>query len=63
MTDKHRGWHEMLPYSLSGYRTTIRTSIGATLYLLVNGTEAIIPAEVEIPSLRIIQEAELSNAE
>ena len=27
------------------------------------GTEAFIPAEVEIPSLRIIQEAELSNAE
>ncbi|XP_059306441.1 uncharacterized protein LOC132057869 [Lycium ferocissimum] len=35
---------------------------GATLYLLVYGTEAVIPAEVEIPSLRIIQEAELGNA-
>ncbi|XP_015161420.1 uncharacterized protein K02A2.6-like [Solanum tuberosum] len=29
----------------------------------VYGTEAVIPAEVEIPSLRIIQEAELSDAE
>ena len=29
----------------------------------MHGTEAIIPAEVEIQSLRIIQEAELSNAE
>ncbi|XP_027768518.1 uncharacterized protein LOC114074724 [Solanum pennellii] len=53
----------MLPYALLGYRTTIRTSTGATPYLLVYGTEAVIPAEVEIPSLRIIQEAELSNAE
>ncbi|XP_059284798.1 uncharacterized protein LOC132038091 [Lycium ferocissimum] len=35
----------------------------ATPYLLVYGTEAVIPAEVEIPSLRIIQEAELDNAE
>ncbi|XP_059281345.1 uncharacterized protein LOC132035043 [Lycium ferocissimum] len=30
--------------------------------LLVYGTEAVLPAEVEIPSLRIIQEAELSDA-
>ncbi|XP_015075324.1 uncharacterized protein K02A2.6-like [Solanum pennellii] len=63
MIDKHRGWHDMLPYSLLGYRTIVRTSIGATLYLLVYGTEAVIPAEVKIPSLRIIQEAESSNAE
>ncbi|XP_015081226.1 uncharacterized protein LOC107024773 [Solanum pennellii] len=63
MIDKHRGWHEMLPYALPGYRTTVRTSTGATPYLLVYGTETVIPAEVEIPSLRIIQEAELSNAE
>ena len=31
--------------------------------MLVYETEAVIPAEVEIPSLRIIQEAELSNVE
>ncbi|XP_049361146.1 uncharacterized protein LOC125825893 [Solanum verrucosum] len=31
--------------------------------ILVYGTEAVIPTEVEIPSLRIIQEAELDNAE
>ncbi|XP_027769580.1 uncharacterized protein LOC114075289 [Solanum pennellii] len=63
MIDKQRGWHEMLPYALLGYRTMVRTSTGATPYLLVYGTEAVMPVEVEIPSLRIIQEAELSNAE
>ncbi|XP_015166286.1 uncharacterized protein [Solanum tuberosum] len=63
MIDTRRGWHEMLPYALLGYRTTIRTSVGATPYLLVYGTEAVIPAEVEIPSLRIIQEPELSDTE
>ncbi|XP_015159834.1 uncharacterized protein [Solanum tuberosum] len=63
MIDNHRGWHEMLPYALLGYRTTVRTSVGATPYLLVYGTEAVIPAEVEIPSLRIIQEAELSDVD
>ncbi|XP_015075384.1 uncharacterized protein LOC107019384 [Solanum pennellii] len=63
MIDNHRGWHEMLPYALLGYRMTVRTSTGATSYLLVYGTEAVRPAEVEIPSLRIIQEAVLSNVE
>ncbi|XP_049362583.1 uncharacterized protein LOC125827322 [Solanum verrucosum] len=45
------------------YRTTIQTSTGATPYLLVYGTEAVIPTEVEIPPLRIIQEAGVSDAE
>ncbi|XP_015159785.1 uncharacterized protein [Solanum tuberosum] len=63
MIDNHRGWHDMFPYALLGYRTTVKTSIGATPYLLVYGTEAVIPTEVEIPSLRIIQEVELSDAD
>ncbi|XP_015167183.1 uncharacterized protein [Solanum tuberosum] len=63
MIDNRRGWQEMLSYALLGYRTTVRTSVGATPYLLVNGIEAVIPAKVEIPSLRIIQEAKLSDAE
>ncbi|XP_015057534.1 uncharacterized protein LOC107003763 [Solanum pennellii] len=41
----------------------VETSIGATPYLLVYGTKAVIPAKVEIPSLRIIQKAEPSNVE
>ncbi|XP_070057604.1 uncharacterized protein [Nicotiana tomentosiformis] len=63
MVDNHKQWHEKLPFALLGYRTTVRRSIGATPYLLVYVTEAVIPTEVEIPSLRIIQEAELSDAE
>ncbi|XP_070054278.1 uncharacterized protein [Nicotiana tomentosiformis] len=63
MVDNHKQWNEKLPFALLGYHTTIRTSTGATPYLLVYGTEAVIPAEVEIPSLRVIQEAELSDTE
>ncbi|XP_055819392.1 uncharacterized protein LOC129888443 [Solanum dulcamara] len=63
IVDGHRQWHEKLPYALLGYRTTIRTSTGATPYMLVYGSEAVIPAEVEIPSLRIIQEVGLDDAE
>ncbi|XP_060170467.1 uncharacterized protein LOC132601398 [Lycium barbarum] len=63
MTDNHKGWHELLAYALLGYRTTARTSTREMPYLLVYGKETVIPTEVEIPSLRIIQEAELDNAE
>nr|XP_010319925.1 uncharacterized protein K02A2.6-like [Solanum lycopersicum] len=35
-----RQWHEKLPFALLGYRTTVRTSVGATSYSLVYETEA-----------------------
>ncbi|XP_070029336.1 uncharacterized protein [Nicotiana sylvestris] len=63
MLEGSRQWHEKLPFALVGYRTIICTSVGATPYLLVYGTEAVIPAEIEIPSLRIIVEAEIDDVE
>lgn len=54
MIDNYKHWNEKLPFALLGYRTTIRTSTGVMPYLLVYGTEAVLPAEVEIPSLRVI---------
>ena len=63
MVQGSRQWHEKLPFALMGYRTTVRTSVGATPYLLVYGTEAVIPAEVKIPSLRTIVEAEIEDTE
>jgi len=63
MVEGSKQWHEKLPFALLGYRTTVRTSVGATPYLLVYGTEAVIPAEVEIPSLRIIAEAKIDDDE
>ncbi|XP_060194980.1 uncharacterized protein LOC132624178 [Lycium barbarum] len=63
MIYNYKDWHEKLPYALLGYCTTARTLIGATPYLLVYGIEAVISAEVELSSLRIIQEAELDDAE
>ncbi|XP_047261867.1 uncharacterized protein K02A2.6-like [Capsicum annuum] len=61
MVENDRSWDKMLPYALLGYRTIVRTSTGVTPYLLIYGNEAAIPAEVEIPSLWIIQEAGLRN--
>nr|XP_033512433.1 uncharacterized protein LOC117277139 [Nicotiana tomentosiformis] len=63
MIQGSRQWHEKLPFALLGYRTTVRISVGPTPYLLVYGTKAVIPVEVEIRSLRIIVEAEIKDDE
>ncbi|XP_070013774.1 uncharacterized protein [Nicotiana sylvestris] len=58
-----RQWHEKFLFALLGYRTTARTFIRATPYLLVFGTKTVIPAEAEIASLRIIMESEIEDTE
>ncbi|XP_070025729.1 uncharacterized protein [Nicotiana sylvestris] len=61
MVQGSRQWHEKLPFALVGYCTTVRTSVGANPYLLLYGTEIVIPVEVEITSLRIVAEAEIDD--
>ena len=48
ITDTYKDWHEYLLFALCAYRTSVRTSTGATPYSLVYGMEAILPVEVEI---------------
>ncbi|XP_049405107.1 uncharacterized protein LOC125868524 [Solanum stenotomum] len=61
MVQGSRQWHEKLPFALLGYGTTVRTSVGGTSYSLVYGTEILIPAQVEIPSLWIVVESEIDD--
>ncbi|KAI5436741.1 hypothetical protein KIW84_023018 [Lathyrus oleraceus] len=63
MVVTYKDWHEMLPFALHGYRTSVRTSTGATPYSLVYGMEAVLPVEVEIPSLRVLLDVKLDEAE
>ncbi|GAU39327.1 hypothetical protein TSUD_60780 [Trifolium subterraneum] len=63
MVVTYKDWHEMLPFALHGYRTSVRTSTGATPFSLVYGMEAVLPVEVEIPSMRVLMETELAEAE
>ena len=63
MVVTYKDWHEMLPFALHGYRTSVRTSTGATPFSLVYGMEAVLPVEVEIPSLRVLMEAKLTEVE
>ncbi|WRX10957.1 Integrase zinc-binding domain - like 6 [Theobroma cacao] len=62
-TEVYKDWHEKLPFALHAYRTSVRTSTGATPYSLVYGAEAVLPVEVEISSLRVLMETELEDAE
>ena len=59
MVDKNKKtWHEKLQEALWAYRTSCRTPTQATPYSLVFGGEAVLPLEVQIPSLRVaIQES------
>jgi hypothetical protein len=62
-TERYRDWADKLPFALWGYRTSIQTSTEMTLYSLVYGMEAILPAEIEVIYLRIILESQILEAE
>jgi hypothetical protein len=63
MVITYKDWHDWLPYALHAYRKAVRTSTGATPYSLVYGMEAVVPLEVEIPSLRVLMESRLEETE
>ncbi|PKI43602.1 hypothetical protein CRG98_036005 [Punica granatum] len=63
MTVNYKDWHEMLPFALLAYRTSVRSSTEATLYSLVYGMEAVLLVEVEIPSMRVLAESKVKEAE
>ena len=63
MVVSYKDWYEMLPFALHGYRTSARTSTGVTPFSLVYGMEVILYVEVQIPSLRIMKEADLGEDE
>ncbi|XP_077252490.1 uncharacterized protein LOC143891871 [Tasmannia lanceolata] len=62
ITETYKDWSSKLPYALWAYRTSIRSSIGATPYSLVYGMEAVLPVELRIPSLRVMMEAGLPES-
>ena len=61
MTVTYKDWHEMLPFSLHDYRTSVHMSTGETPFSLVYSMEFVLPVEVQIPSLRIMKDAGLNE--
>ena len=51
--DNKRDWDTKLDAALWAYRTTFKVTTKQTPFALVYGVEAILPIEIEIPSLRI----------
>ena len=63
MVETSRDWSEKLPFALWAYRTSFRTSTGSTPYSLVYGMEAMLPIEIEMGSLRVALEHQISETE
>ena len=55
----YKDWTEKLPFTLWGYKTSICTSIGATPYSFIYGSEVVLPVKVEIQSLRVLVETKV----
>jgi hypothetical protein len=63
VTKNQRDWHDRLFEALWAYRVTVRTPTQATPYSLVYGSEAVLPLEVQLPSLRVAVHEEITNDE
>ena len=63
MVDTSRDWSEKLPFALWAYHTSFCTSTGATPYSLVYGMETVLPIEIEMRSLRVTLEQQISETE
>ncbi|KAG0563715.1 hypothetical protein KC19_8G053600, partial [Ceratodon purpureus] len=56
-------WDEHLGEALWAYRTTHKLTTGFTPFQLTFGLEAVVPIEIQIPSLRLALEHDLGEAE
>jgi len=49
----------MLPYALHDYCTLVHTSTGATPFSSIYNMEAMLPVEVEVPSIGVLLKSKL----
>ncbi|GKB62318.1 reverse transcriptase domain-containing protein [Tanacetum coccineum] len=59
---RSKNWMEELPHVLWAHRTMIKFSNGDTPFSLMYGTEAVIPAEIGMPTIRTLEEAAIHEA-
>ncbi|GJZ91538.1 reverse transcriptase domain-containing protein [Tanacetum coccineum] len=63
LREDNRNWVEEVPHVLWAHHTMIKTSNGDTLFSLTYGTEAVIPVEIGMPSLRCAKVNQAENDE
>lgn len=56
-------WPKKLLEALWAYRTTVKTATQATPCLLVFGGEAVLPLEIQLPSLRVAVHERITTEE
>ena len=56
-----RNWDDKLGEYLRAYRTTVRSQTKVTLFSLACGCEAVLPLEIQIPSLRVALTTGMTN--
>ncbi|XP_071730065.1 uncharacterized protein [Rutidosis leptorrhynchoides] len=61
LNEKHTGWVDELSNVLWAHRTTFKKSTGKTPFSLVYGSEAMIPAEIFVPTYRVANFDETAN--
>ncbi|XP_028551816.1 uncharacterized protein LOC110108077 [Dendrobium catenatum] len=61
LSKNKREWHTKMTEALWAYRTTYKTPTKATPYSLMFGVEAVLLLEVELPSLRVAVQNELTQ--
>ena len=56
VTEHHgKNWDLEIPSALWAYRTSVKTSTGFTPFRLAYGKEALLPLEVEIPAMKMLE--------
>ena len=63
MVETSQDWSEKLHFALRAYRTSFCTSTGATPFSLVYGMEAVLPFEMEVSSLRVALEHQITETD
>ena len=63
MVETSQDWSKKLPFVLWAYQTSFHTFIGITPYSLVYGMEIVLLVEIEMGSLRIALEQQISEAD
>ncbi|KAK3043471.1 hypothetical protein RJ639_002050 [Escallonia herrerae] len=63
LDDAKGAWVDELPKVLWAYRTTPHSVTGETPFLLCFGIEALLPVEVGLPTVRVLQFSEAENEE
>ncbi|GKA00468.1 reverse transcriptase domain-containing protein [Tanacetum coccineum] len=63
LDERSKNWMEELPHVLWAHRTMIKSSNGYTPFSLTYRTEAVIPAKIGMPTLRIVEVDSVQNDE